>query len=232
MINCNPETVSTDYDTSDRLYFEPLTLRGRARGLESEQPRGRDRAVRRPDAAAARRGPRSGGRAAARHRASTRSTSPRIAAASARCCAASASGAALRDRALGRGGARGRRARSASRCSCGRATCSAGARWRSSTRPRTSRTTCDAAREADQDGTRDAASTASSRTRSRSTWTRSATATRRLDRRDHAARRGGRHPFRRLGLRAAAALARRRDAGARSASRRAGSRWSSASSGC
>ena len=30
MINCNPETVSTDYDTSDRLYFEPLTLRGRA----------------------------------------------------------------------------------------------------------------------------------------------------------------------------------------------------------
>ena len=29
MINCNPETVSTDYDTSDRLYFEPLTSRGR-----------------------------------------------------------------------------------------------------------------------------------------------------------------------------------------------------------
>ena len=26
MVNCNPETVSTDYDTSDRLYFEPLTL--------------------------------------------------------------------------------------------------------------------------------------------------------------------------------------------------------------
>src|SRR3989454_12456131 len=26
MINCNPETVSTDYDTSDRLYFEPLTI--------------------------------------------------------------------------------------------------------------------------------------------------------------------------------------------------------------
>src|SRR5690625_6955515 len=26
MINCNPETVSTDYDTADRLYFEPLTL--------------------------------------------------------------------------------------------------------------------------------------------------------------------------------------------------------------
>ena len=27
MVNCNPETVSTDYDTSDRLYFEPLTSR-------------------------------------------------------------------------------------------------------------------------------------------------------------------------------------------------------------
>ena len=26
MVNCNPETVSTDYDVSDRLYFEPLTL--------------------------------------------------------------------------------------------------------------------------------------------------------------------------------------------------------------
>ena len=26
MINCNPETVSTDYDTTDRLYFEPLTF--------------------------------------------------------------------------------------------------------------------------------------------------------------------------------------------------------------
>ena len=26
MINCNPETVSTDYDSSDKLYFEPITL--------------------------------------------------------------------------------------------------------------------------------------------------------------------------------------------------------------
>ena len=26
MVNCNPETVSTDYDTSDKLYFEPLTM--------------------------------------------------------------------------------------------------------------------------------------------------------------------------------------------------------------
>ena len=33
MVNCNPETVSTDYDTSDRLFFEPLTRGGRARGV-------------------------------------------------------------------------------------------------------------------------------------------------------------------------------------------------------
>ncbi len=40
MINCNPETVSTDYDTSDRLYFEPLTLEDVLEILHVEQPRG------------------------------------------------------------------------------------------------------------------------------------------------------------------------------------------------
>jgi carbamoyl-phosphate synthase large subunit len=40
MINCNPETVSTDYDTSDRLYFEPLTLEDVLAVVEAEQPRG------------------------------------------------------------------------------------------------------------------------------------------------------------------------------------------------
>src|SRR6185437_12792669 len=40
MINCNPETVSTDYDTSDRLYFEPLTLEHVLAVVEAEQPRG------------------------------------------------------------------------------------------------------------------------------------------------------------------------------------------------
>ena len=54
MINCNPETVSTDYDTSDRLYFEPLTVEDVLAVIEQEQPGGRDRPVRRPDAAAAR----------------------------------------------------------------------------------------------------------------------------------------------------------------------------------
>ncbi|MEM7178844.1 MAG: carbamoyl-phosphate synthase large subunit, partial [Pseudomonadota bacterium] len=40
MINCNPETVSTDYDTSDRLYFEPLTLEHVLGILEKEQSNG------------------------------------------------------------------------------------------------------------------------------------------------------------------------------------------------
>ena len=40
MVNCNPETVSTDYDTSDRLYFEPLTLDDVLGVIEVEQPEG------------------------------------------------------------------------------------------------------------------------------------------------------------------------------------------------
>lgn len=40
MINCNPETVSTDYDTSDRLYFEPLTLEDVLNIVEAERPVG------------------------------------------------------------------------------------------------------------------------------------------------------------------------------------------------
>jgi carbamoyl-phosphate synthase large subunit len=40
MINCNPETVSTDYDTSDRLYFEPLTLEDVLAVVQAEKPAG------------------------------------------------------------------------------------------------------------------------------------------------------------------------------------------------
>src|SRR5688572_2840501 len=40
MINCNPETVSTDYDTSDRLYFEPLTFEDVLNVVEKERPLG------------------------------------------------------------------------------------------------------------------------------------------------------------------------------------------------
>lgn len=40
MVNCNPETVSTDYDTSDRLYFEPLTFEDVIHVFEKEKPEG------------------------------------------------------------------------------------------------------------------------------------------------------------------------------------------------
>ncbi|MCC5809938.1 MAG: carbamoyl-phosphate synthase large subunit [Ectothiorhodospiraceae bacterium] len=40
MVNCNPETVSTDYDTSDRLYFEPLTLEDVLEIIHIEKPKG------------------------------------------------------------------------------------------------------------------------------------------------------------------------------------------------
>jgi len=40
MVNCNPETVSTDYDTSDRLYFEPLAFEDVLNIIENEKPRG------------------------------------------------------------------------------------------------------------------------------------------------------------------------------------------------
>jgi carbamoyl-phosphate synthase large subunit len=40
MVNCNPETVSTDYDTSDRLYFEPVTMEDVLEIVELEKPKG------------------------------------------------------------------------------------------------------------------------------------------------------------------------------------------------
>ena len=40
MVNCNPETVSTDYDTSDRLYFEPLTFEDVMNIVDVEKPEG------------------------------------------------------------------------------------------------------------------------------------------------------------------------------------------------
>ena len=40
MVNCNPETVSTDYDTADRLYFEPLTAEDVMNIVDKERPDG------------------------------------------------------------------------------------------------------------------------------------------------------------------------------------------------
>ena len=61
MVNCNPETVSTDYDTSDRLYFEPVTLEDVLEIVAKEKPKGRHRSVRRTNPAETGTGPGSGG---------------------------------------------------------------------------------------------------------------------------------------------------------------------------
>ena len=137
MINCNPETVSTDYDTTDRLYFEPLTFEDVMSVIDRESDRRRrrrvPRAVRRPDAAEAVARAAGRGRQDSRHVARTRSTSPKIAAGSRSCCGISAfrsRRAAPPRRATKRAK---RRRRSGSRSSCGRRTCSAGGGWRSCT---------------------------------------------------------------------------------------------------
>ena len=66
MVNCNPETVSTDYDTSDRLYFEPLTFEDVWAIYEHETSAGADvgshRPVRRADSAEPRAAPQELGR--------------------------------------------------------------------------------------------------------------------------------------------------------------------------
>ena len=49
MVNCNPETVSTDYDTSDKLYFEPLTVEDVSKYLPERKTSGCDCPVRRAD---------------------------------------------------------------------------------------------------------------------------------------------------------------------------------------
>ena len=50
MVNCNPETVSTDYDTSDKLYFEPLTVEDILSIYHEGAARGGHRPVRRANA--------------------------------------------------------------------------------------------------------------------------------------------------------------------------------------
>ncbi len=87
MVNCNPETVSTDYDTSDRLYFEPLTLEDVLAICRRREAGGRHRAVRRPDPAQAGGAARAGRRRCCSAPAPTPSTGPRTASASASCSA-------------------------------------------------------------------------------------------------------------------------------------------------
>ena len=229
MINCNPETVSTDYDTSDRLYFEPLTTEDVLAVCEQERPEGVIVQFGGQTPLQARPSPRGGGRAAARH--AGRRDRPRRGPRPLRRAAAPARGRApaLRDGALAPRRPTVIADRSASRCWSGPPTSSAAGRWRSVTRPRTWPPTSSATSRPTRSIR--CCSTASSRTRSRSTSMRSPTATDVRGRRDHAARRGGRGPLRRLGLRAAADEPRRGDARARSAQTTSGSRSSSASIG-
>ncbi len=85
MVNCNPETVSTDYDTSDRLYFEPLTLEERPQHLRHGEARRRHRPVRRPDAAQPGAAAQSARACPSSAPTPTTSTSPRTASSSASC---------------------------------------------------------------------------------------------------------------------------------------------------
>ena len=180
MVNCNPETVSTDYDTSSRLYFEPLTLEDVLEVVHAETQAGPDRrrhrAARRADPARPGQGAQGRGRAHRRHQRPRPSTSPRTVAPSAGCCTTRT----CRRPSTAPPTARPRRSRSprrsATRCWCGRPTCSAGAAWRSSTTTRRCRATS-SARPSPTPTTR-CSSTASSTTPSRSTSTCSTTAPR------------------------------------------------------
>ena len=174
MVNCNPETVSTDYDTVDRLYFEPLTFEDVSAVIDRERSAGGEVSCvvqyggQTPLKLALQTAGRRRSGFSARRR--TRSIWRKIASASRSC---SGSWASPRRPAASR--ARPRRPRkwprpSGSRSSSGPRTCWAAARWRSSTTPSRSIATCG------MPSTRRQSirswSTSSSRTRSRSTWTR------------------------------------------------------------
>ena len=208
MVNCNPETVSTDYDTSDRLYFEPLTLEDVLEIVDVEKPVGRDRAVRRPDAAEARarRSRRTACRSSAR-----RPTSIDMAEDRERFQQLLHELGAARSRRTAPRAPRTRRsqlarARSAIRWWCGRRYVLGGRAMEIVLRRRaTSSATC--ARRSRCRTIARCCSTASSTTRSRSTSTPSATASDVRDRRHHGAHRAGRRALGRFGVLAAAVFA-------------------------
>ncbi len=149
MINSNPETVCTDYDTSDLLFFEPLTLEDMLNVIERLNGGGRRRG-RTARAGSSGAIVQFGGQtplnlahglvAAGVPLIGTSldvdrpGRGPRPVQGDARRARARAAG--QRHRPLARGGGRDRRTRSATRCSCARATCSAAGAWRrASTRP-------------------------------------------------------------------------------------------------
>ena len=180
MVNCNPETVSTDYDTSDRLYFEPLTLEDVLEIVHAEQQAGPVAGVicqlggQTPLGLA--QGLEDAGVPDRRHLARRRSTSPRSAARSAGCSPRPGCPRPKHGMATSFAEAqRDRRPRSATRCWCGRRTSSAAAAWRSSTTTTRSSGYIDA-RHRDHARSTRCWSTGSSTTRSRSTSTRCTTA--------------------------------------------------------
>ena len=130
MVNCNPETVSTDYDTSDRLYFEPLTFEDVMEIIEKEKPEGvivqygGQTPLKLSRALAAAGAPIIGTTPDSIDVAEDRERFQKLVA------SLEAQAARQRDRAhRGAGGDHGPRGR-AFRWSCGRATCSAGAPWK------------------------------------------------------------------------------------------------------
>ena len=180
MVNCNPETVSTDYDTSDRLYFEPLTLEDVLEVVHAEEQAGPVAGVicqlggQTPlglaqGAQGQRRDRSSAPRPEAIHLAEDRGAFGRV-------LAEAGLPAPKHGTATSFDGRHARSpTRSATRCWCGRRTSSAGAAWRSSTTTtRCAATSSGPPRSAPR--TR-CWSTGSSTTRSRSTSTRCTTAT-------------------------------------------------------
>ena len=168
MVNCNPETVSTDYDTSDRLYFEPLSPEEVLAVCDREQPVGVVTQFGGQTPLRLARSIEEGGYRSSELR-TRRSTWPRIASASA-CSPRSSASAARRGRSSRTSPRRSPRStRSATRCSCGPRTSSAAARCASATTRTSSRRRWPPSAAA-------SCWTASSRTRSSSTSTRCATA--------------------------------------------------------
>ena len=205
MINSNPETVSTDFDTSDKLYFEPLTLEDVLEIVQREQPLGVIVQLGGQTPLKLTRGLEAAG-------VTILGTSPDAidAAEDRRRFEQIARELGFRSRRAARRLAWRKRSRrrsaSAIRCSCARATCSAGGRCRSSTTRRRWRVLRDGGA-----GVGRAPRAHRPLPRGRVRGRRRCDLRRRAgrDRRHHAAHRGRRHPLRRLGVRAAAVPDRR-----------------------
>ena len=225
MVNCNPETVSTDYDTSSRLYFEPLTLEDVLEVVHAEQP-GRARSPASSCSSAARR------RSAWPRRSRTRacrssaprprpSTSPRTAAPSAGCWPRPSCPRPSTARPTAPPRRSRSPARSATPCSCGPSYVLGGRGMEIVYDDETLAGYVEPghARLARAPGARRPVPRRRDRDRRRRALRRH----RHVPRRDHGAHRGGRHPLRRLGLHAAAGDARRRRA--RAGPRVARSSW-------